>query len=330
MSSNTNRCLMVRKKALPMNIFRYEYTKLKEKLSFCKSEVYWILDEPNSFKLCPREICYLFKYCLMYHYLKSSTPFYSSVFNTEYRSLFSFYRRKSQLYDPHYYLRDDHSYWAYLVRGPDTGNGKLYFSTTISEEGIDGFNKSVSGYKNEPPPLGFIDLNIFNGEIKASEDMPSLPAILGDNDIEFLPPSDFGPTPCEVLFYHFKKSDAIVYRDLFIVYRNRAIKRGYLPNFDGILKVLLDPPYEIFITDIAIKGEPVNGRKKKYSEVYHDRDVTWAERHCYQRYFVCKFNQMRKGSSSYFTLSFLQEHLEGNPVLRRKNKATYIVSTSCH
>ncbi|CCD26913.1 uncharacterized protein NDAI_0J00210 [Naumovozyma dairenensis CBS 421] len=328
MNSNTSQGLVLREKAAKNMVLRI-YTQLKRKIPFCKKPVkYWILDEPNSFKVCPYELGFIFKYDVVRHYLKSNTPFYSSVSNTEYKPRFPFHRKRSKMYDPQYFLKNGISYNCYMLVGPDMGNRTIYFSTAISEDGMLELNISLSLYKIPTSNSDiFANLNIHNGDWERCNDMPRLADLLNENEVGFLPPSDFAPVPCQVLFYHFQESDAIIYRDLFVVYRNRAIKRGYMPNFPSILEVFLDPPYEIFIMNVDDNGNILQDKKEEYNEVYHDCDVTWAERHCYQKYFVCKVNQMIEGSSRYFTLSYLQDHLERNPVFHRKGKTGYKITT---
>ncbi|CCD24291.1 uncharacterized protein NDAI_0C06320 [Naumovozyma dairenensis CBS 421] len=318
MVSDPNDGLLLREKASKMSI----YTRLKQKVPFCKKPVkYWIIAEPNSFKGCPIRLCTLFKCYIVHNYLKSDTPLYSSYSNTDYE----FYKRMSRLDDPESYFRNIFLSMSYMMVGRDSDQRKFYFSTTITEDAKAELTKELSTYAPTPDiSSAFFDVEL-SGRCCRYPPTGVLPLLdlLQNNDIAFLPPSDYGSVPCEVFFYHFREPEAIVYRDLFMVYRSRAVKRGYSPGFHNILKVFHDPPYEIFITNVDENGKILEDRKERYNEVYNERDVTWAERHCYQKYTVCKVNRMRKWSSSYFTLSFLQDHLGRNPVFHRKGKNRY-------
>ncbi|CCD23085.1 uncharacterized protein NDAI_0B00510 [Naumovozyma dairenensis CBS 421] len=194
-----------------------------------------------------------------------------------------------------------------LVLGPNLYKEQAFYSCDIEETG-----KELLNIKYE---IGNLELNGFLRYIhyranvqyegycyKGSYKIHEHP--MKPNKILYLPPSQYSSIPLQAIFYGFSPEDAIIYRDLLIVYRIRAIRRGYKPTMDKVLSVFFDPPYEIYV----IPSPHGNDSKQEYMEVDHCEDVTKEERQTYQAYFMLKMRYMLGDKLEYSTFSELLEN----------------------
>ncbi|CCC71072.1 hypothetical protein NCAS_0G01850 [Naumovozyma castellii] len=102
-----------------------------------------------------------------------------------------------------------------------------------------------------------------------------------------LPASSYSNVPFPVFFFKCQKKTAVLYRDLLLVYRRRAIVRGLEPTIGNIIDIFRNPPYEILI--YFSKDGNI-----QYMPVYHDNDVTVPEIECYQKVFLWKLDMMTR------------------------------------
>ncbi|CCD25787.2 uncharacterized protein NDAI_0G00110 [Naumovozyma dairenensis CBS 421] len=236
----------------------------------------WILDEPTNLALDNRGTTNtIFKeYIMKYFLIDKGRSFPGTVLEAPFHKLM---------------LKDNNP--TLLVLGPNLYKEQAFYSCDIEETG-----KELLNIKYE---IGTLELNGFlhcihervnvryegysyKGSYKISEN-PMKP-----NRLLYLPPSQYSNIPLLAFFYRFSQEDAIIYRDLLVVYRIRAIRRGYEPIIDNVLSVFFDPPYEIYV----ISSPHGDDSKQEYIDVDRCEDVTEEERQAYQAYFMLKMKFM--------------------------------------
>ncbi|CCD27440.1 uncharacterized protein NDAI_0K02490 [Naumovozyma dairenensis CBS 421] len=137
------------------------------------------------------------------------------------------------------------------------------------------------------------------------------------NQFEFLPPSEYSNFPLPIIFLQCHLRHAIIYRDFLIVCRNKVMREHREPSFENILKIFNDPPYEI-----TMELSPNEGIEPKFYEWERERDITWAERHCYQQYFLLRAKLM-----SYDRVCFpdrIEPREEGLEEIQKEDDSFYV------
>ncbi|CCD26581.1 uncharacterized protein NDAI_0I00120 [Naumovozyma dairenensis CBS 421] len=252
----------------------------------------WILDEPTTFALDYGEWSNtIFKeYIMKYFLIDKGRNFLETVVETPFHKLM---------------LKGGAP--TLLVLGPNLYEEQAFYSCDIEEAGKD---LLCSEYTLLGTVLQVFIRHIhyhtnvqyegysYKGSYKISE-RPVKP-----NRLLYLPPSQYSNIPLQAIFYGFSQEDAIIYRDLLIVYRIRAIRRGYKPTMDKVLSVFFDPPYEIYV----IPSPHGDNSKQEYIEVNHCEDVTEEERQTYQAYFMLKMKYMLGDKLEYSTFSEVLEN----------------------
>ncbi|CCC71061.1 hypothetical protein NCAS_0G01740 [Naumovozyma castellii] len=114
------------------------------------------------------------------------------------------------------------------------------------------------------------------------------------NITKCIPPSPYSAIPFPVVFFECREYHAIIYRDLLVVYRQRAIRRGLEPTVLNVVRIFREPPYEILVQFLE------NG-EMQYVPVYHDEDVTPAEIECYHQVFLWKLRNMTRSKLDFET-----------------------------
>ncbi|CCD23090.1 uncharacterized protein NDAI_0B00575 [Naumovozyma dairenensis CBS 421] len=259
--------------------------------TYSVKEESWILDEPTTFALDYRKSTnWIFKDCIMKYFLTDKgRSFPDTMLETPFHKQM---------------LRGD--YYTLLVLGPNLFKEQAFYSCDIEEAGKEliktKYNFSASDFWRLLH--GIHDFTYVQYEGYCYKECCKLSKTLSKPDkMLFLPPSRYSSIPLQAMFYGFSPEDAIVYRDLLIVYRIRSIRRGHKPTIDNVLNVFFDPPYEIYV----IPSPHGDNSREEYIEVHHCEDVTDEERQAYQAYFMLKMKYMMGDKLKYSTFSELLE-----------------------
>ncbi|CCD27202.1 uncharacterized protein NDAI_0K00130 [Naumovozyma dairenensis CBS 421] len=251
----------------------------------------WILDEPTTFALDNRvSSSWIFKECIMkYFFTDKGRSFPNTMLETPFHKQM---------------LKGDTS--TLLVLGPNLFKEEGFYSCDIEEAGKEliktKYHFSAVDFWGLLQSIHLLTNVQYEGY--CYKECCKLSRTLGKpTKMLFLPPSQYSSIPLQAIFYGFSKEDAIIYRDLLIVYRIRAVRRGYKPTMTNVLNVFFDPPYEIYV----IPSMHGSDSKEEYIEVNHSEDVTEEERQTYQAYFMLKMKYMLGDKLNYSTFSELLE-----------------------
>ncbi|CCD23088.1 uncharacterized protein NDAI_0B00560 [Naumovozyma dairenensis CBS 421] len=260
--------------------------------TFSVKQESWILDEPTTFALDNEPSSHwIFKECIMKYFLTDTgRSFPGTVVEAPFHKLMLKGGNPALLVlEP--YLFEEEGFYSCNIEEPGKELLKTKFDFEYPE--LDSLLCRIHIY-TDVQYEGYS----YEASYKASENS------IKPDKILFLPPSRYSNIPLQAVFYGFSPEDAIIYRDLLIVYRIRAIRRGYKPTMDKVLSVFFDPPYEIYV----IPSPHGNDSKQENMEVDHCEDVTEEKRRTHQAYFMLKMKYMLGDKLKYSTFSELLEN----------------------
>ncbi|CCD24681.1 uncharacterized protein NDAI_0D03670 [Naumovozyma dairenensis CBS 421] len=235
----------------------------------------WIMDEPFTFGISnDYSLAVIYRDYIMKHYLVSPEYFVNHMGSD---------------FPIDDIIREGNQHTLVVV-GNRLEIQTAYLSCDIDEKGKHGLNDCpffVPNVKDLLVSMERVQAIIYKSDnYKKLQEMPFSP-FQKSHSFDFLPPSPYSGLPIQAIFFHCTELEAETYRELLVVYRNRVIRQHDPPTVERVMRLFLNPPYEIYVRPSFITGKDQESADE-FSHQEHSSDVTCEERKTYQYYTALK------------------------------------------